>query len=890
MVLRYLKVFFTIGFFWISILFGVAQNPDDKLSVHSFNQKYLEHLIKVKIDEVRLQHQLKPLYSDSILFVAAKFHADYLCKKGELSHIEREYPKTETPQKRADFFGAVNYLVGENVAYTSVNVPIKDKKNKVYTNTTYAETAQDFVTAWVNSPGHYKNIITPDYNITGVAIWPDVKTGRIYAVQKFARVLFKYEFVENKRFFDYAGMISPPVIKSFESVAHTPHGKRHAYKLRSFKDSSKCERCFKADRSFRFGQTHIEYKGNAIYLVSYDPQPVLDLLKRRRDGFAAEIVDYDPFDCGNPEYYTMPSRRNGQCIFNGKLLKPVYKRKALKGFKPGGKKRKLIQQKIHAGKVKKYMLKLGKIPKDQASYFEVNLAIIQKRRVCKIMHFSSVCGDTLEKFYELPFYHDTLSNQSEVESDFRSIEFMVPFQKNKTEFKMADVKPIMDSVMSEKFTADTIEIKAFSSVEGNADLNHVLQKKRADNLAAVICSAQKNKVHRIISSEENWTLFRKQIEKNRELELFKSKPDDQIKQALTDTLLQKKIEKFLAPQRIAKVRVHAKEVISDRNIESYLAGKTQKLKLTIGSMQSKEKRDSLLILLDSLTFFMEVAYNKITSGVIKPRFFAKFEIGNARQYNEYNEDRLKYKIQLSGIQENNKDWAREIYEELVTLYNNEARSFFVNYNMLNLIQRYGKDMGVSISDDRKDAYVAELKLFAETNEQKVLADKIGLNFWFALARLPINELPEKEQPVCWNALLGIKSYFDKQQLSTEDLNKLGAFYLYHSMADWVVQLLGPEFRDRKNNPEGLKILAKTLYRNYEETHDTDYYAFLAEVYDIIGKEAWCPMFVGPCNVSFQAFDYETFRNFYCGKCSGYLNYAKRPNDDGAENEAKKGKP
>lgn len=536
------------------------------------------------------------------------------------------------------------------------------------------------------------------------------------------------------------------------------------------------------------------------------------------------------------------------------------------------------------------MLKLGKIPKDQASYFEVNLAIIQKRRVCKIMHFSSVCGDTLEKFYELPFYHDTLSNQSEVESDFRSIEFMVPFQKNKTEFKMADVKPIMDSVMSEKFTADTIEIKAFSSVEGKADLNHVLQKKRADNLAAVICSAQKNKVHRIISSEENWTLFRKQIEKNRELELFKSKPDDQIKQALTDTLLQKKIEKFLALQRIAKVRVHAKEVISDRNIESYLAGKTQKLKLTIGSMQSKEKRDSLLILLDSLTFFMEVAYNKITSGVIKPRFFAKFEIGNARQYNEYNENRLKYKIQLSGIQENNKDWAREIYEELVTLYNNEARSFFVNYNMLNLIQRYGKDMGVNISDDRKDAYVAELKLFAETDEQKALADKIGLNFWFALARLPINELPEKEQSVCWNALLGIKSYFDKQQLSTEDLNKLGAFYLYHSMADWVVQLLGPEFRDRKNNPEGLKILAKTLYRNYEETHDTDYYAFLAEVYDIIGKEAWCPMFVGPCNISFQAFDYETFRNFYCEKCSGYLNYAKHPNDDGAENKTAKGKP
>src|SRR5215207_9554083 len=77
-----------------------AQNPDDNISIYNFNEKLLEHLIKEQIDSVRLSHGLKTLYNDSILYVAAKFHANYLYKKGELNHTEPDNPKMETPQKR----------------------------------------------------------------------------------------------------------------------------------------------------------------------------------------------------------------------------------------------------------------------------------------------------------------------------------------------------------------------------------------------------------------------------------------------------------------------------------------------------------------------------------------------------------------------------------------------------------------------------------------------------------------------------------------------------------------------------------------------------------------------------------------------------------------------
>ncbi len=872
----YLKIF-SILFLFQTTVFLNAQSASDNISEYQLNEKLLEHLIKEKIDEVRIAHNLKTLYNDSILYVAAKFHANYLYTKGELSHTEPEDKIMETPQKRADHFGAINYLVGENVAFTLVNKPVKDKKGKIHTNKTYDETAADLVDMWAHSPGHYKNIITADYNATGLAIWVDQKTGRIYAVQKFANILFKYDFKENKEFFSYSNFKAPEVINSFDKVDKHPHAGKHSHKLKPVKDSAVCKRCYDNEPRLAFGRTSFIYKGDAIYLTSYDPEPIFNMLKKRKDGFAAEIVIYKPFDCGNPQYYTLPSRRNKQCIFNGRVLKPIFRKKALKGFKPGGKKRKDIKKNFEKGKIRKYSVKLGKIPKDITDFYEVNLVIIQKKRVCRVMHFSSFCGDTLEQFYKLPFKHDSISNNSEVHMDYKNISFSIPFQKNKTEYKLADIKPITDSLVSKDFSADTIVINAFASIEGSEAINKQLQEQRANNIANAISGNQKEKLTKLIYSQENWLLFEKQIQEQKELAEFKNLTHEQVKKILEDTLKQKKFEVFLSKQRVAKIRLHAREIITDKNVEKYLLEKatTQKKKV-YAAITANIKRDSIYKKLDSLKFFMEIAYNKIKSGVIKPSFFKNFEIGREEIYNKYNVSLVKYKIQLIGVQQENVEWATETYEDLVSLYNKGEKSFFINYNMLNLVQLYGKYMNVTIDEASQDNFINELMRYAATDEEKELTSKLGLNFWFKICRLPATQQPDSKRQLFERALNNIYAYFKNKKLSTEELNKLGAYYLYHSQSGWVVELLWPEFEQKKNNPDGLKILAKTIYQNYEETGNSDYYEFLKQVYTIIGKDNWCPMFVGPCNISFQAFDYENFRNFYCEKCNDYLNYAKAP--------------
>lgn len=852
-----------------------AQSPDDDFTAYSFNEKFLEHLIKEKIDSVRLAHNLNILHNDSILYVAAKFHANYLFEKKELSHTEPENPKTQTPQKRADYFGAVNYLVGENVAYTYVNKPSKDKKGKAKTNTTYNQTATDFAIMWVNSPGHYKNIITPDYNSTGVAVWADKKTNRIYAVQKFANILYKYNFEENKAFFSYSNYVPVPVISSFDGMPMQLHKGKHAHKLKTPKKESHCERCYD-NPGFEFGLSRIEARKGKIYFSSYNYNAVLTLLKKRKDGLAVELVYYDPYDCGNPQYYIEPSRRNKQCVFSGKVLKPVYKKKALKGFRAGTKVKK-IKEKIEKGKVKKYEIVLGKLPKDLESYVELNLVIIQKKRVCKIMRFSGYCGDTLQRFYNLPLFLDTVESGADITEDYKNVRFSIPFQKGKTEYSMLDIKPITDSLFSENFTADSVIIQAFSSIEGNENLNKKLQEERARNISKVLELNQKEKLNTVITSAENWELFEKQIKEKEALKELRNLSREKIKEILSDTIKQKKFEPFLKEQRIAHIRLRAKEIINEKNIETYLTKRiAEQKKWMLKNLPDTAKRGELPIHLDSLRLFMNVAYTYIKKKVIQPEFFESFVIQNTKLLNKYNITRLKYIAQLDSAKVGNFDWSSNFYEELVALYNDKESSFFINYNMLALIQMYGKQMSVSIDELKQDSYLNELRLYSRDSIQQALLQKLGINFWFNVCQKTKEEVAKDKRELHFNSLNSIHHYFNTKKLSLEEKNKICYYYIYHSQAEWALELLWPDYEQKVDNPEGLVILSKILYENYQETKNEKYYDFLEEVYNRIGKENWCPMFIGPCNISFQALDYEKFRNFYCEKCSHYLNYAKRP--------------
>ena len=184
------QLFYIVCVFHIIFSYkGFSQSLSDSINLRTINKYYLEQLIKTKIDSVRIKNKREVLKEDSILYLTAGYHANYILENNVLSHTEKK-PKMKTPQTRAEFFGAKNYLVGENIAYTYVNELIIEK-NKKNTNITYQDVANDFVDMWVHSPRHFANIINKDYTLTAIAISFDEKTNKVYAVQNFAWIFLK---------------------------------------------------------------------------------------------------------------------------------------------------------------------------------------------------------------------------------------------------------------------------------------------------------------------------------------------------------------------------------------------------------------------------------------------------------------------------------------------------------------------------------------------------------------------------------------------------------------------------------------------------------------------------------------------------------------------------
>lgn len=145
----------------------VASVPPPKNSSKTANNSRfgaLEQAIHQKVNQYRQSQNLPPLTLDPRISEQARIHSQAMAsKKATFSHDGFE--------KRVDAIAkSIPYRsAGENLAY----------------NQGYRDPVGQAVEGWLNSPGHYKNIVG-DFDLTGVGV---VKTpqGRYYFTQIFIR-------------------------------------------------------------------------------------------------------------------------------------------------------------------------------------------------------------------------------------------------------------------------------------------------------------------------------------------------------------------------------------------------------------------------------------------------------------------------------------------------------------------------------------------------------------------------------------------------------------------------------------------------------------------------------------------------------------------------------
>ena len=128
-------------------LFFVTSFSQETVDFRKFNELKLALYISEGINKVRDTMMLEELSNDVTLQKASDFHLYYVIKEGKLVHYQSK-DKFKKPINRVREFGGKHNVVRENLAYQKV-------PSNEYT---YLELANRFVTDWVESPGHFRNI------------------------------------------------------------------------------------------------------------------------------------------------------------------------------------------------------------------------------------------------------------------------------------------------------------------------------------------------------------------------------------------------------------------------------------------------------------------------------------------------------------------------------------------------------------------------------------------------------------------------------------------------------------------------------------------------------------------------------------------------------------
>jgi hypothetical protein len=870
-----------------------AQSPSSIFDAENPNIKYLEHLIKVGIDEVRNDHALTSLSNDSILYLASNDHAAFLKEFGRLSHKQVNNRPKFTPQLRAEFYGAVNYTVGENIASMPFGTNVSMKSGKQISTITYGGIAAAFVEGWVNSPGHYQNIILPEYEITGVSIAIDNKKGIVYACQKFAYVELRFIFLENETMFPYSNYSPPPIASSFEGIPNSLIPKyKYPYKLRHDK-LDKCAECpNQHEDAPDISLAYDERKGFVLRIEN--STFVQKLIRNKFDGFAVELVDYSDYACGNGAYYDKPSRRNGQIRLNGILLEPKYRDDLLRGYK----KRKKVKEmrfmnyifrrdsvnffkRFGQYKTDKYTseyfeINLGKMPKNAPFLFNHNLIVIKDKQICDVYYFTSYCGDLYEAYKEtafIPFQYDDFNYGFKLSKD--SIRFSVPFKQGEYDFDSEEILAHISSLSEYDFFIDSVNIHAYSSIEGDSTINANLQLKRGEIIAAIFQGIQDEEISKTINSSVNWNAFRQELRRSSETRHYNQLPNNDLKTKVDEN--PKQFEPQLASSRKGETTVYFHVIPNLKSLEYYIKKEFKDLDQQV--KQHKRQRIDYAYYLNKMADLYRYTYAMVKKGYLDEAIFMHLPLP---AYHEEHPHLIQYYL-LFGIELNTvfsriPNWQSDSSYYMEKYLNASKTELLpeLNYMTLKLFseQLIERKSMTEREYEHLDTKVETLKRYYQENElARTNMDKMNFNFNMLALNHFFKNSPKDQQHNAIMALAQVYEFYSNNELMYDTLAlSLAKVATYYQYSDKGVDFVTPY---QYTNDEALAFVNEVAYVHSSDPFSVFYYEKLIADFERMDTYTWCNMFIKPCGIPFQAFDYEALRVLFCKECVGMNEYLNR---------------
>jgi uncharacterized protein YkwD len=517
-----MKTCYFILYLLISLKIPVYAQNVAEINLTKIDYKQIESAFYLKINKLREEKGCSKLSPDNILKLAADDQAAYMQSTHVVGHTQKVKGK-ETFQSRVQFYKGTHETVGENCIEILLKVKMKTKYSPtpIIVNT-YEQAADALFLGWKNSPGHFKNMIDPKYDVAGLGFAFSADSSTLYCTQVFG----------TKPFVPIKGLESPA-----DAFGVQVNNKKT------------CD-CFNAPAFTQILATvqFIQLR-DSVYMSCEDYPALKSFFNKPQDGLYLDMVLRDQFIC------TGNNSLHGSTIFDGTMLKPVYFTDLFKRNKAVG--------------AKNFFAFVCAIPKKFDVYkYAVNSGFIKDNVSCSYRWVNIIPGGNLKA---LPLYPKwiKLPNENIPADSFKGeLSFSIPFDRSKTTLTEEQQIKLISRLQIYKPFLKEVSIKTFSSVEGATEINLKLQEQRADAIKGTIQKVTGQLSNVQIESKENWDDFYEQI-RNSPFSKLKTLSKESVKDFLKSKVILDSIDYLLSKTRIARVTVQLEAYI-DNNSNPYL--------------------------------------------------------------------------------------------------------------------------------------------------------------------------------------------------------------------------------------------------------------------------------------------------------------------------------
>lgn len=603
-------------------------------------------------------------------------------------------------------------------------------------------------------------------------------------------------------------------------------------KLPKKKTSRKCKKCLELiknkPKEIQFDIKRDDFDN--LYFVVSRKEWFKKLIKNRRDGIAIDIVSRSRYDCSKAKIDT-------KSYFKGELQRPMYLKELKKNTLPS--------------ESEKITIRMGKVPPHlRDKDIEFNIIILKNKELCyyKVAHnIKSYRWNLLD----MGLYFDSLTYQTNLDTilsdkdkyilQHKTLSFEIPFEKDKSDYSSADIRPLYDSLNLTDYNIKKITIKAYSSIEGNTKRNKALQQKRAKCIIDALQAYQKASIKTKVFTSENWADLSHDISTSPYsylTELSKA----EVKKKLDDDKLRTVLEPYLKKHRKAIVILELEKKVQHKDYP------TPKL---ISSFSEAITEQDLALAID----IQNSIFKKVKNCESPVQLLDKLEIPEKSEYSILFNKNAVFKFLM------NKSEIYKAYNELNALKDIMPKNGHINYNLCALkfkVWLLGEET-ITPTDFKK-----EIHDLAKMGIPYGLVKRMLINYEIIMSEHYMKQGDFKKKD---KSLRYIHSNYRSFPLTNADYLSLAQFFTSYAKYKWAINMLRDKVKGVDANEDLLFYYLNLTLSNDRMIRDSRYQTMLRNACRI-NPNRFCSLFNTPRKggITFQLLENKFLREIYCEKC------------------------